>query len=72
MADIKQVADAADMIVNGYAYTHTAQDFRVCNLNSEHCAVFSPTCEMLETNMDNIELHIARSYLLKNLELLEG
>ena len=51
---------------------HTAQDFRVCNLNSEHCAVFSPTCEMLETNMDNIELHIARSYLLKNLELLEG
>ena len=60
------------MIVNGYAYTHTAQDFRVCNLNSEHCAVFSPTCEILETNMDNIELHIARSYLLKNLELLEG
>ena len=63
----RKLADQADMIVNGYAYTHTAQDFRVCNLNSEHCAVFSPTCEMLETNM-----HIARSYLLKNLELLEG
>ena len=62
----RKLADQADMIVNGYAYTHTAQDFRVCNLNSEHCAVFSPTCEMLETNMDNIELHIARSYLLKN------
>ena len=56
----RKLADQADMIVNGYAYTHTAQDFRVCNLNSEHCAVFSPTCEMLETNMDNIELHIAR------------
>ena len=55
----RKLADQADMIVNGYAYTHTAQDFRVCNLNSE-------------TNMDNIELHIARSYLLKNLELLEG
>ena len=68
----RKLADQTDMIVNGYAYTHTAQDFRVCNLNSEHCAVFSPTCEMLETNMDNIELHIARSYLLKNLELLEG
>ena len=32
----RKLADQADMIVNGYAYTHTAQDFRVCNLNSEH------------------------------------
>ena len=50
----RKLADQADMIVNGYAYTHTAQDFRVCNLNSEHCAVFSPSFEMLETNMYNI------------------
>ena len=28
----RKLADQADMIVNGYAYTHTAQDFRVCNL----------------------------------------
>jgi len=30
MADIKQVADAADMIVNGYAFTRC---YRVLNLN---------------------------------------
>lgn len=26
MVDVKQVADAADMIVNGYAFTRCAED----------------------------------------------
>ena len=29
MVDVKQVADAADMIVNGYAFTRCAEGFRV-------------------------------------------
>lgn len=33
MADIKQVADAADMIVNGYAFTRCTEGYRVLNLN---------------------------------------
>ena len=41
MVDVKQVADAADMIVNGYAFTRCAEGFRVLNLNrlvgSEMC-----------------------------------
>ena len=38
----RKLADQADMIVNGYAYTHTAQDFS--RLQSEFrtlCRVFS-------------------------------
>lgn len=30
MADIKQIADAADMIVNGYAFTTDAQRAIAC------------------------------------------
>ena len=33
MADIKQVADVADMIVNGYAFTRCTEGYRVLNLN---------------------------------------
>ena len=33
MVDVKQVADAADMIVNGYAFTRCAEGFSVLNLN---------------------------------------
>ena len=35
MADIKQVADAADMIVNGYAFTRCTEGYRVLNLNRQ-------------------------------------
>ena len=42
MADIKQVADAADMIVNGYAFTRCTEGYRVLNLNRpDRAAVFS-------------------------------
>ena len=41
MADIKQVADAADMIVNGYAFTRCTEGYRVLNLNRpDRAAVF--------------------------------
>ena len=39
MVDVKQVADAADMIVNGYAFTRCAEGFRVLNLNRPDRAV---------------------------------
>ena len=42
MVDVKQVADAADMIVNGYAFTRCAEGFRVLNLNRpDRAVVFS-------------------------------
>lgn len=42
MVDVKQVADAADMIVNGYAFTRCTEGFRVLNLNRpDRAVVFS-------------------------------
>lgn len=72
MADIKQVADAADMIVNGYAFTRCTEGYRVLNLNRpDHAAVFSKDGKVLETSMDDIEVRIAGDYLEKNRKFME-
>lgn len=72
MADIKQVADAADMIVNGYAFTRCPEGYRVLNLNRpDKAAVFSSTGDVLETSMDDIEVRIAGDYLEKNRRFVE-
>ena len=55
MTDIKQVADAADMIVNGYAFTRCTEGYRVLNLNRpDRATVFSKEGDALETSMDDI------------------
>lgn len=72
MADIKQVADAADMIVNGYAFTRCTEGYRVLNLNRPDSAVvFSKDGKVLETSMDDIEVRIAGDYLEKNRKFME-
>ena len=50
MVNVQQVADAADMIVNGYAFSRCPEGFRVLNLNRpDRAVVFSPAAEVLET-----------------------
>ena len=72
MADIKQVADAADMIVNGYAFTQSPEGYRVLNLNRpDRAAVFSTDEKVLETSMDDIEISIVENYLKKNRKFME-
>ena len=72
MVDVKRVADEADMIVNGYAFSRCANGYRVLNLNrADKATVFSPKLEVLETSMDDIEIQIARGYLEKNQKLME-
>jgi len=72
MPDIKTVADRADIIINGYAFTRENGQIRVLNLNSPNKAVvFSPEGEVLETTMDDIELSIADRYLKQNLKYME-
>ncbi len=72
MVDIKQVADAADMIINGYAFSRCTEGYRVLNLNRpDKATVFSLELEVLETSMDDIEIQIAKGYLQKNRKLLE-
>ena len=73
MPDIKIIADKADMIVNGYAFTREEDCIRVLNLNNPSKAVvFGVDGEVLETTMDDIELSIASRYLQQNLKFMEG
>ena len=72
MVDIKQIADAADMIVNGYAFTRCSEGYRVLNLNRpDRAVVFSKNGDVLETSMDDIEVKIAGNYLEKNRRFME-
>lgn len=72
MTDIIQVADKADMIINGYAFTKENGNIRVLNLNNPEKSVFMDNRErVLETSMDDIEIQIVKSYLEKNREFME-
>lgn len=65
-----QVANDADIIVNGYAFTRDGERFRVLNLNNpDRAAVVSVAGEVLETDMDDIELRIVLDYLARNIAL---
>lgn len=72
MPDIKTVADKADMIINGYAFTRKNDRIQVLNLNRpDKAVVFSLDGEVLETTMDDIELSIAIRYLHQNMKYME-
>ena len=72
MPDIKTIADKADFIVNGYAFTRVDERIQVLNLNSpDKAVVFSADGEVLETTMDDIEISIASTYLQQNLKYME-
>ena len=70
MARIKEIADAADMIVSGYAFTRLPDGYRVINLNRlESVALFSKNGDVIETSMCDIETTIALKYFEKNRSL---
>lgn len=72
MLDIKKIADEADVIVNGYAFSKSNLGFRVLNLNRpEKAALFSAKGEVLETTMDDIEIRIVADYLMQNRKYME-
>lgn len=72
MLDIKTIADKADFIVNGYAFTRENDRIKVLNLNCPNKAVvFSLEDEVLETTMDDIELSIVSRYLQQNQKYME-
>jgi hypothetical protein len=72
MPNIKTIADNADVIVNGYAFTRKMDGIHVLNLNCpDKAVVFSADGEVCETTMDDIELSIASRYLQQNLKYME-
>ena len=67
MCNILEVADAAEVIVNGYAFTKTGENVKVLNLNRPAKAAYlSQSGEVLETSMDDIELDIVLEYYQRN------
>lgn len=72
MARIKEFADAADMIVSGYAFTRLPDGYRVINLDRlESVALFSKNGDVIETSMCDIETVIAARYLEKNRKFID-
>lgn len=70
--DIIKVADEADLIVNGYAFTKCEEGYRILNLNRpDRALVLSFKGETLETTMDDIEIQIVKSYYDKNKKHME-
>ncbi len=71
MCNNREVADRADVIVNGYAFTLNDNAVRVLNLNRVNSAcVLSLTGEVLETCMDDIEQSIVMDYFKRNRKYL--
>ena len=72
MCNILEVADAAEMIVNGYAFTKIGDNVKVLNLNKpEKAAYLSQIGDVLETSMNDIELDIMLEYYQKNRKDME-
>ena len=65
-AKMKEIADAADMVVNGYAYTRIDDNIRVLNLRTGKAAFVTSGHEVSETNMDDLDLGVAMRYLIEN------
>ena len=63
---VQEIADAASLIIDGYAMEVLDNGVRITNLHSpDHVSFLSPRGEVLETTMDDIELHIAMKYYEK-------
>ena len=65
-AKMKEIADAADMVVNGYAYTCIDDNIRVLNLRTGKAALVTSGHEVSETNMVDMDLGVAMRYLVEN------
>ena len=73
MDKIKEIADKADMIVNGYAFTRENNQIRILNLNNlKKALVISEDGKVLETTMDDIEIRIVLDYWNSDCEFMEN
>jgi len=71
--ELIRIANEADVIVNGYAFTRNGQNISVLNLNQPDCAaLMTRSGDVLETSMDDIDLVIVQGYLLKNLKHMKA
>lgn len=69
--DIKDIADKADMIINGYAFTRDGEYIRILNLEHVNHAAVIFNNRIIETNMDDIEARIVWDYYNNNKQFME-
>lgn len=71
--EIDKIANKADFIVSGYAFTKRDDGFiSILNLEQPDCAmVVNKQGEVIETNMDQIEQKIVLELCRKNLQFME-
>lgn len=69
----KRIADAADMIVNGFAFKRDGDTLKIVNLNKKqpHVLIISISGKVLESSMDPIEQSIALDIWEKDAEFME-
>ena len=73
MCNVIEVANAAEMIINGYDFTTDGDNVRVLNLNkAQKAALISKEGDVLETSMDDVELDIVLDYYNRNRKYMEG
>ena len=69
---IREIADNADMIIRGYAFTKEENVIRIFNLNDkESSMVILPDGTMVETNMDEIEQALVLDIWQKDSKYME-
>ena len=72
MPNVEMIAEEAEVIISGYAISRCDDGIRVFNLNNGvGAAVFKNDGTLVETNMDDIELVIAKEYLISGLKYME-
>ena len=69
--NVKDIADKADMIINGYAFTKEGEYIRVLNLNCLNHAAVIYKDKVVETNMDDSEKQIVIDYYENNKQFME-
>ena len=71
LLNIEEIADKADMIINGYAFTKDGDYIRVLNLNCVNHAAVILNGKIVGTNMDDIENQIVMDYYDQNKQFME-
>lgn len=69
--NVKEIADKADMIIDGYAFTKDGDYVKVLNLNCVNHAAVILNDKVVETNMDDIETQIVKDYYENNKQYME-
>ena len=61
-----EIAEAADLVLNGYAVTRDGENFKVVNLHTGRAAYIMASGDLSETNMDEVESEIACRIVSEN------